>query len=280
MRFSVETISPNMAQDLLQQNFNNRKLNQARVAAMARDIAAGKWRLTPQGIAISKAGRLLDGQHRLTAVVQANCAVRMTVVRDCDELAQRFIDLGDQRSLQNELQMEGVKNSRTVSACARHIAAIENGLDKSDLTKYRTREELRNVISRYSTGFSWLLTKQKPQISRGGYISPLVFVYNTLPSEVDSFYNQVDTGVGLDSGSPALLLRNWLLTLRSSTGSSIDRTIVLKTFAALDAYVDGKSMIRLHSNESSIAKLRARVVHGFSKKEALIHTLISEHSKF
>ena len=39
---------------------------------IARDMKAGHWRLTHQGIAFDPAGVLIDGQHRLWAIVESD----------------------------------------------------------------------------------------------------------------------------------------------------------------------------------------------------------------
>ena len=70
MHSELLTITPNEASKYLANNPANRKINESVVRAMAEDMKAGRWMQTHQGIAISKTGRLLDGQHRLSAVIK------------------------------------------------------------------------------------------------------------------------------------------------------------------------------------------------------------------
>ena len=62
-------------------------------------MKAGEWMLTHQGIAFSESGRLLDGQHRLLAGIQADIPVKFVVTQGLDENAFRAIDCGEKRSL-------------------------------------------------------------------------------------------------------------------------------------------------------------------------------------
>ncbi len=49
------------------------------IAQLARDMKAGRFACTHQGIAFDTEGRLIDGQHRLWAILEAEMPVRMRV---------------------------------------------------------------------------------------------------------------------------------------------------------------------------------------------------------
>lgn len=100
MRARLETITPQIAAQYLAKNAsNNRHLNRAYVDMLARDMSSGEFRATHQGIAFDEDGRLIDGQHRLTAVLQANTSVQMMVTRDCPAGTLMTIDRGNSRTL-------------------------------------------------------------------------------------------------------------------------------------------------------------------------------------
>ena len=65
-------VTPEIAKRWLEQNRGNRSINQKQVDTIAKDILAGDFDTTHQGIAIATDGTLLDGQHRLLAIVKAN----------------------------------------------------------------------------------------------------------------------------------------------------------------------------------------------------------------
>lgn len=66
----------------------------------ARDMQDGNWQLTHQGILLGKNGIVIDGQHRLHAVVLSGCSVQMMVcVDDSIESAKNcMVDLQMPRS--------------------------------------------------------------------------------------------------------------------------------------------------------------------------------------
>lgn len=75
-------ITPDLARELLANNQENRTIKQAVVCRYATQILDGDWQLTHQGILLGKDLRLLDGQHRLSAIVLADKAVMMLVSWD------------------------------------------------------------------------------------------------------------------------------------------------------------------------------------------------------
>lgn len=116
MKFAKEKITPAIAASYLQKNTNNRPLNAKRVADIAKEITSGRWQLTHQGIAFARDGRLIDGQHRLTAIVDAGMTVEIMVARDCDEDSFHVIDVGGKRTAADVLSIAGEKNSTRVAA--------------------------------------------------------------------------------------------------------------------------------------------------------------------
>lgn len=67
----VETITPEIAKTMLGENVNNRRISRDNVNLFAREIRNGEWRFNGEAIKFGKDGRLLDGQHRLLAVIAA-----------------------------------------------------------------------------------------------------------------------------------------------------------------------------------------------------------------
>jgi hypothetical protein len=98
MKTSLEIITPEMAKEYLAHNTANRALRSKVLAYMVRDMKSGKWRLTHQGIAFDANGNLVDGQHRLSAIVLAGVPIQMMVTRGLDDEAILNIDTGSQRT--------------------------------------------------------------------------------------------------------------------------------------------------------------------------------------
>lgn len=75
----VVQVTPTLATAWLDMNENNRPINWTYVAQLARDMKAGRFACTHQGIAFDTEGRLIDGQHRLWAILDADIPVQLRV---------------------------------------------------------------------------------------------------------------------------------------------------------------------------------------------------------
>lgn len=125
---SVEDVSPPVAEGWLGKNERNRNLRQRIVASYARDMAAGNWHLSGEAIKFAKGGRLLDGQHRLHAVVQSGATVKMLVVRGLAEHVQDVIDAGTARTAGDALRMRGEPSYSALAATARLAILNREGI--------------------------------------------------------------------------------------------------------------------------------------------------------
>ena len=79
MKTEVRLITPELAAEWLERNKVNREWRPHRTAEYARIMQAGAWILTHQGILLDVDGNLVDGQHRLTAIVDTGITVKMMV---------------------------------------------------------------------------------------------------------------------------------------------------------------------------------------------------------
>ena len=96
----ILTISPKLAQKILHNyNYGNRPISQSTVTHYARQMELGRWMLSPQPIVfLRKKGRLLDGQHRLQAVVQSKKTIKANCAVVENESVFKVLDQGKTRS--------------------------------------------------------------------------------------------------------------------------------------------------------------------------------------
>ena len=118
MRCKVMTITPEIAEALLAKNTTNRPLDKKKVQAWLKEMQANRWKLTHQGVAFASDGTLVDGQHRLHAIIENGTTVEMLVFLDCDKDSFDVLDVGKQRSHNDILRLGGVRASyRIVKHC-------------------------------------------------------------------------------------------------------------------------------------------------------------------
>lgn len=151
METRLTLVTPAMAREWLQRNTDNRPLRPGVVDGFMNAYRRGEWKLTHQGIAFSKGGRLLDGQHRLTFISELpdGSVVPMNVSVDLDEDAFDSIDQGFKRTTSD---LYGV-SSRLV-AVARFMIKIALP-DRSGITPQLTKPFLDWVAPEYEILFTF-----------------------------------------------------------------------------------------------------------------------------
>jgi hypothetical protein len=115
----VMLLTPEEASRLLEHNTLNRPLNDQHVKRLANQIIAGKWRFNGDTIKISDDHQVLDGQHRLWAVLEAKTAITTIIVGGIARDAFATIDtLRKPRSGGDVLALMGATGNKSSTAAA------------------------------------------------------------------------------------------------------------------------------------------------------------------
>lgn len=135
----IEIITPEMAKRYLEQNVKNRKVRDAVVTRLGRELRNGEWRFTHQGIAFGKGGGLIDGQHRLRAIVNTGVAAVSLVFRDLEESVQEACDMTIGRSVAENLMLQdGVANGNVMMSLLNNlVGGVLGTKDKLSLQQVR-----------------------------------------------------------------------------------------------------------------------------------------------
>lgn len=128
IRVELMVIPPDLATKWLKRNVINRPIQRKHISALVAAIRAGQWDdANGETIIFGSTGNLLDGQHRLTAVVEAQHAITSLVVFGVEERKRGTIDTGNKRLLGHFLGMMGKKNGITLAATLSYLHAWEQG---------------------------------------------------------------------------------------------------------------------------------------------------------
>lgn len=112
----VTTITPEIAQQWLTTNDQNRRPQRRFIKQFASDMANGSWSLTGDSIKFDINSKLVDGQHRLMACVEAKVSFHSFVVYGLPPQTRDVIDTGKTRSLGDVLTMRDVTNANQVAS--------------------------------------------------------------------------------------------------------------------------------------------------------------------
>lgn len=136
MKTKIELITPELAKYYLTKNTKNRPLTKKIVNSYFIQMSNNNWKSTGQSISFDVKGNLIDGQHRLEAMIRANKSYEYVVVTDIEEDAFVCYDTGKKRSAKDCFSIEGIKNyTNTSSGIARYIT-VSNELSNITKTNY------------------------------------------------------------------------------------------------------------------------------------------------
>ena len=80
----IEEITPELATQYLSNNAKHREINPRKVEKLAADLDSQNWQLNGKVIIFDSTGRLLNGQHRLSACAVSGKTLTTLVVRGVD----------------------------------------------------------------------------------------------------------------------------------------------------------------------------------------------------
>lgn len=150
----VTLITPELAESLLEQNTNNRKLKERMVQSFMHDMKAGKWDPDASDIKFARTGELIDGQHRLRACIEAGVPFP-TLVRTCvNKDARQRVDTGTRRSAADAIKMAGYGNYQaTLGAAVGLRVRYERfiGEPRRELDTYRMPAMTHDEVLEYLT---------------------------------------------------------------------------------------------------------------------------------
>jgi hypothetical protein len=117
--FVVERISPAKAGQYLEHNESNRKLSRTIVQTYAAEMQRGEWLMNAEAIKFDWNGRLVDGQHRLRAVIVSGRTLEFLVARNLDPCCFKTIDTGKIRNSADIMSLHGVAYPSAVATAYR-----------------------------------------------------------------------------------------------------------------------------------------------------------------
>ena len=130
IKVRTKTITPSMAQDMLQQSVKldviNRRLSQNHVELYAKEMREGRWKLNGVAIKLDEDGGILDGQHRLQACVLSGVPFQTIVMSGVPRDTFDTLDCGRARTTSQVLQMEGVKYNAVIASIIRGVSELRS----------------------------------------------------------------------------------------------------------------------------------------------------------
>lgn len=122
----IEIITPERALELLGTNNGNRKISAILVDRLSSALRAGDFICTNNGIGLDQSGNLIDGQHRLSAIVKTGISAKMVVCTYSGNTTAKFIplDCGKPRSLADYANLNR-QEAAMLTFCIRDVMGLK-----------------------------------------------------------------------------------------------------------------------------------------------------------
>jgi hypothetical protein len=247
--FDTVAVTPKLATQWLETNTRNRGIRRYRVSRYAADMVAGRWAMTGEPIKFSRDNQLLDGQHRLLAVVEAGVNVPMAVARGIDPEAQNNMDTGGARSAGDFLKINGYPNSN-VLGCATKWAILydRDALYLGNQAQQVTHAEIYDYVKAnnlLADAVRFAYNHRDIDMSTS-YVAACYFLCACLDEEAAfEFFSRLNDGLRLDEGSPILALRARLHYLRDRRVYEPGESYLSLTLRAWNLWREGKGTANL-----------------------------------
>jgi hypothetical protein len=238
---TVETITPEIAKKMLEVNRHNRGISWEKVHQYARDMKAGKWYLSHQGIGFGKDENLIDGQHRLFAVIEAGVAIETQVTHGLDRETQEVIDGNLPRRDHDKITFGGNIGKVSPDDVSLAKAMVAGASSKK---KTMTILELELFIGRHRDAIQFAVESLPKTKCKGVSAARLRAVvarawYTEDRAELAHFCDVMTTSrARSDRDDAIIMLRNWLTSsTTTSGGGKMQAMIYGKSARALLAYL-------------------------------------------
>jgi hypothetical protein len=213
VRSRVVTVTPQKAGEYLERNTANRPVSARTVREFAQAMRRGEWRVTHQGIAFDTTGALVDGQHRLAAIVEAGLPVEVTVFTEVPEGAFDVLDTGKRRNAADVLAIEGEKSAVMLAAMVRTVWLYENRreLNWSGGDAGVTNHQIVATLEQHPKLRDFVPVGEQVAAATGmiksaaGAASYLVTQASS--RDLSGWFDGIVEGTGLAKGDPRLLFR-------------------------------------------------------------------------
>lgn len=232
------TITPAIAMDMLKHNHKNRRIIRSHVETFARDIVEGRWAQSIEPITFSKTGRLLNGQHRLEAVVLADAPIEALVLRGLEEQAFETYDIQQKKAPMIDDLIGSTTGDRNIIQSATTLYWRRHTKPNLPMTAKPSVGELRQILTEHPDLVEHrLLARRLQTIAKASAILYSAYLITQEDPELgEKFLGQLEHGNDLGTGHPVLDLRNRLIRNRNQAKGEGNDEVIKWIMAAWKRY--------------------------------------------
>jgi hypothetical protein len=259
MRSRIVSINPKTALRYLETVDANRKISDKNVSDFVGMMRRGEFYCSPQGIVIDINGRLIDGQHRLWAVVETEGTYDFYVTENCDPTVFKVLDSGKKRTASDGISIAGYKDANLLASAIRVVNSWTNAPNNSWTAGQSTitTEQALNLLADHPDIEDHKTVAHQVRIKLSCSPAVALAAVYMIHHEGDEgsatdFFEGLVSGVGLQAGDPRLVLddrfRRLQIAARTARQNVRDtREQAMYIVKAYNAFIAGRSIQKLQN---------------------------------
>jgi len=224
MKTEIRLITPVVAGKMLEKNSMNRLIRQGKLNDYIRQMRAGLWKEeTGESIKIATDGAILDGQHRLMAIVKADISLNLLIISGLEKDVFTVLDSGALRTAGDVFHIAGILNAKNVSAGVRRYFILKAGNTQFNTMRGITSTEALNLYNQRAKFWQGVYTMARGWYGRSSriltiadFIGYYAFFHDIGEDDVFEFMSSLGEGTNLAINSPIRILREKLLFARAN----------------------------------------------------------------
>jgi hypothetical protein len=246
-------VTPSQAKIWLNENKDskNRKSSRHKINKYKEELQNLNWGFSNDEVCFDVNNRLINGKHRLTACVEADMPMFLTIATGFPTDAFQNFDCGYLRSNGQILNIAGIDHSNEMASTIRGYQLITNGATAAKnigttniLDHYEENKEI------YDIGCDcYMVLKNKAASPPGVIAGVLAYIYECTYDKtgVLEFTNMLAYGENLNRNHPAMYIREYCIKAKKSkdpyTGEyDLSRLFQERILKAWNNFAEGKTM--------------------------------------
>lgn len=248
--FTIEVVTPELAEEWLEHNENNRSMSSVLVRQYARDMEQGNWKFVGDPIRFAPDGNLIDGQKRLAAVVLSGTTQKFIVGREIPEDDRLILDSGQKRSAAHSMQMQGLRDANNVAAMVRLLLQWQQELLLERVTF--SNQELSGFVETFEPDLYKAISighqARSAMYARVPVAGAVYFrsVHHFGQDFTDNFYEKLISGEEIPSGSPIGAFRRSVWRAKTDNYFMPRNTELYYNIRALNAVAKDEKLVKMN----------------------------------
>lgn len=247
MKATVMTVTPEMASKWLESNVYNRNIDPKTVKTYKEAMMAGRWEINGESICFDTLGRLRQGQHRLTAMVESGATLELVIVTEVPYTTNVY-DVGKRRTELDYATLRGITLNNLIVAAASlvYYAAGSQMPIRSEKVDY-----ISNDIAEWNKVYTCCYHgASKAILKKAGCLAALFMAFKAgllTEKQADDFCQIVNSGRPVEGNipdAPLTLYRTLMQGIKHNGqlmyGNNFQKACLEVTYKAIEDFVGCK----------------------------------------